>query len=111
MSILPLIINSVIKCAMESHNAHDNDALKEKLTDTLPILKIYALTLTGDAERAADLVQETSMKVLCSFASYTLNINFKGWATTENGEVVYSMSQLSGVANGTTLYAVWNQDR
>ena len=36
---------------------------------------------------------------------------FKGWATTENGAVVYSMSQLSEVANGTTLYAVWNQDR
>ena len=67
---------------MESHNAHDDDALKDKLTDTLPILKIYALTLTGDAVRAADLLQETSIKVLCSFASYTININFKGWATT-----------------------------
>ena len=68
--------------AMEMHDAHDSDALKEKLTDTLPILKIYAFTLTGDAARAADLLQETSVKVLCNFASYTININFKGWATT-----------------------------
>ena len=67
---------------MEMHDAHDSDALKEKLTDTLPILKIYAFTLTGDAARAADLLQETSVKVLCNFASYTININFKGWATT-----------------------------
>ena len=68
--------------AMEMHDAHDSDALKEKLTDTLPILKLYAFALTGDAARAADLLQETSVKVLCSFASYTININFKGWATT-----------------------------
>ena len=67
---------------METHNAHDGDALKEKLTDTLPILKLYAFALTGDAARAADLLQETSVKVLCNFASYTININFKGWATT-----------------------------
>ena len=67
---------------METHNAHDGDALKEKLTDTLPILKLCAFALTGDAARAADLLQETSMKVLCSFASYTINLNFKGWATT-----------------------------
>ena len=67
---------------MESHKVPDGAAMEEILTDTLPILKIYALTLTGDAVRAADLLQETSVKVLCSFASYTININFKGWATT-----------------------------
>ena len=67
---------------MEMHDAHDSDALIEKLTDALPILKIYAFALTGDAARAADLLQETSVKVLCNFASYTININFKGWATT-----------------------------
>ena len=32
---------------------------------------------------------------------------FAGWATAENGEVVYTAAQITEVAEGTTLYAVW----
>ena len=34
---------------------------------------------------------------------------FAGWATSKNGEPVYTMETLLEVENGTTLYAVWNE--
>ena len=34
---------------------------------------------------------------------------FLGWATSEGGSVVYTAADIASVANGTTLYAVWQE--
>ena len=34
---------------------------------------------------------------------------FIGWATSEDGSAVYSAEDITSVANGTTLYAVWQE--
>ena len=67
---------------MDSHTAPDGDAVKDKLTSTLPVLKIYALSLTGDDRLAADLLQDTLVKVLSHSHRYIYHANFRGWATT-----------------------------
>ena len=35
--------------------------------------------------------------------------DFAGWATSKDGEPVYTMETLLEVENGTTLYAVWTE--
>ena len=35
---------------------------------------------------------------------------FKGWATVENGAVVYSADKIAEAPKGTVLYAVWIAD-
>ena len=34
---------------------------------------------------------------------------FKGWATSEDGDAVYSTADIPTLANGTTLYAKWHE--
>ena len=66
---------------MEIQESRD-DTISEKLISILSLLKIYALRLTGDAVRADDLLQETSIKVLSNAHYFIYNSNFKGWAST-----------------------------
>jgi RNA polymerase sigma factor (sigma-70 family) len=58
-----------IQCNNALHN------LREKL-------HFYALSLTSDAERANDLLQETMLKVLTCHEQFTQNTNFKAWVYT-----------------------------
>ena len=58
------------------------DAVSKQLTENLQPLKIFALKLTGDAVRAEELLQETSIKVLLKADSFVYNSNFGGWAST-----------------------------
>ena len=67
---------------MESQENSTDETIRKCLTDSLSMLRLYALSLTGDSGRAADLLQETSVKVLCNAGSFVYNGNFKGWATT-----------------------------
>ena len=67
---------------MESQKNSTNKTIHKCLTESLSMLKLYALSLTGDPERAADLLQETSVKVLCNARSYVYNGNFNGWVAT-----------------------------
>lgn len=45
-------------------------------------LHYYALSLTSDADRADDLLQETMLKALSYRDKYTENTNFKAWMYT-----------------------------
>lgn len=45
-------------------------------------LRIYAISLTSDSERASDLLQETLLKVLINHNKFTQNTNLKAWAYT-----------------------------
>lgn len=67
---------------METQDNLSDETISKRLTDNLQRLKVYAIKLTGDECRADDLLQETSVKVLCNAARYTININFNGWAAT-----------------------------
>jgi RNA polymerase sigma-70 factor, ECF subfamily len=49
------------------------------LKDMLPRLRIYALSLTRNSDRADDLVQQTALKALAGRASFRVGSNFGGW--------------------------------
>ena len=49
------------------------------LKDILPRLRIYALSLTRNRDRADDLVQQTALKALAGRTSFRVGTNFSGW--------------------------------
>jgi RNA polymerase sigma-70 factor (ECF subfamily) len=49
------------------------------LRDILPRLRVYALALTHDRDRADDLVQQTAVKALVGRKSFRPGTNFGGW--------------------------------
>ncbi len=55
--------------------------IERKLVELLPMLKRFAMLLTNDEQYANDLVQEVSLKVLCSSKTYVRDVNFKGWVS------------------------------
>ena len=56
-----------------------NDHFDGDLTHILPRLRIYAMSLTRNGDRADDLVQQTAMKALAGRKSFRLGTNFGGW--------------------------------
>lgn len=58
------------------------ETIGKRLIDNIQQLKLYAFRLTGDAEHADDLLQETSVKVLCNVGNFVYNSNLGGWAAT-----------------------------
>lgn len=60
-------------------NANEVDDFHEQMKAILPRLRLYALSLTHDRDRANDLVQETVMKALSGRASFRPGTNFSGW--------------------------------
>ena len=57
----------------------NHDEIKKKLIILQPTLKKHALALTKDEERANDLLQEVTLKVLCNMKAYYIDMNFKKW--------------------------------
>lgn len=55
---------------------------EEKLLGLQPNMYSFALSLTANKERAEDLMQETSLKVLTNQEKFRENTNFKGWVFT-----------------------------
>jgi RNA polymerase sigma-70 factor, ECF subfamily len=55
------------------------DDFKDQLTKLLPNLRAVARSLSGNADRADDLVQETVMKAWRNRDSYTQGTNLKAW--------------------------------
>ena len=49
------------------------------LKAALPRLRVYALSLTHDGDRADDLVQQTVVNALAGQKSYRPDTNFNGW--------------------------------
>jgi RNA polymerase sigma-70 factor (ECF subfamily) len=52
----------------------------ELLIAALPHLRAYARSLTGSADQADDLVQDTAVRLLCAHNQYRAGTNFRGWA-------------------------------
>lgn len=55
------------------------DTFNTNLEDLQPRLRVYALSLTRDRDRADNLVQQTSMKALAGRESFRPGTNFGGW--------------------------------
>ncbi|MEQ1652420.1 MAG: sigma factor, partial [Hyphomicrobium sp.] len=55
------------------------DEFKDQLTVLLPNLRAVARSLSGNADRADDLVQETLVKAWRNRQSYTQGTNLKAW--------------------------------
>jgi RNA polymerase sigma-70 factor, ECF subfamily len=55
------------------------DGFNASLEDALPRLRVYALSLTHDPDRADNLVQQTSLKALAGRESFHPGTNFGGW--------------------------------
>ena len=49
------------------------------LKGILPQLRVYALSLTRNGDRADDLVQQTALKALAGRDSFRVGSNFAGW--------------------------------
>ena len=56
-----------------------NSDFEVDLTGSLARLRVYALSLTHDRDRADDLVQQTVLKALVGRESFLPGSNFKGW--------------------------------
>ena len=55
------------------------DTFNASLTEALPRLRVYALSLTRDRDRAENLVQQTSLKALAGRELFRPGTNFGGW--------------------------------
>ena len=75
---------------------------------------VFGATLSEDKTYVASLtITESTFANLRAEGGITAptraNYIFKGWALTENGEVVYAADKISELAVGTTVYAVWEE--
>ncbi len=60
----------------------EKQQFKQRLLGLQGNLFNFACQLTSDREAAADLVQDTTLKVLSNEEKYIDNVNFKGWVFT-----------------------------
>jgi RNA polymerase sigma-70 factor (ECF subfamily) len=56
-----------------------NDGFDSDLKGILPRLRVYAMSLTRNGDRADDLVQQTALKALAGRKSFRKGTNFNGW--------------------------------
>lgn len=70
--------------------ARRDAAPKQELLEAIPALRAFAISLSGKADRADDLVQETLMKAWANMASYTPGTNLRAWLFTILRNIFYS---------------------
>ncbi len=56
-----------------------NPGFDTDLKSILPRLRVYAMSLTRNIDRADDLVQQTALKALAGRESFRTGTNFAGW--------------------------------
>ena len=67
-----------------------SEAAKDDLLAAIPSLRAFATSLSGSADRADDLVQETLTKAWSSMADFTPGTNIRGWLFTILRNTFYS---------------------
>jgi RNA polymerase sigma-70 factor, ECF subfamily len=65
-------------------------SLKKALIAEIPPLRAFAISLTGDADRADDLVQEALVKAWSAFASFQEGTSLRAWLFTILRNVFFS---------------------
>ena len=58
------------------------DDVRQDLFSALPHLRAFAISLTGDVDRADDLVQEAVLRGLSHLHQFKRGTNFQGWMFT-----------------------------
>jgi RNA polymerase sigma-70 factor (ECF subfamily) len=58
------------------------DDVRQELFSALPHLRAFAISLTGDVDRADDLVQEAVLRGLSHLHQFKRGTNFQGWMFT-----------------------------
>src|SRR3712207_5644485 len=58
------------------------DDIRQDLFAALPHLRAFAISLTGDVDRADDLVQEAVLRGLSHLHQFRRGTNFQGWMFT-----------------------------
>ena len=56
-----------------------HNKLKEELTKAMPLLKNYAIFLTGDEQKAEKLLQDALAKAIYLAGTYIVGKNINGW--------------------------------
>jgi len=64
--------------------------LKQSMVELLPRLRMFARSLTGDAARADDLVQDTIVKALSNIDRFEPGTNLRAWLFTILRNTFYS---------------------
>ena len=59
-----------------------SSVVEEEVIACLPHLRAFARSLTGDRDRADDLVQDAVLRALSASEQYTQGTNFKAWIFT-----------------------------
>lgn len=68
---------------MKAENGNKYEQVFEKkLLELQDNMMSFALTLTANKEKARDLIQESTLRVLDNKDKYYENVNFKGWVFT-----------------------------
>jgi RNA polymerase sigma-70 factor, ECF subfamily len=57
-------------------------ALRDQLLDTIPSLRAFAISLSGNVDRADDLVQETVLRAFSHMDSFQPGTNMPAWLFT-----------------------------
>src|SRR5882757_330754 len=58
------------------------DGLRDDILASVPSLRAFAISLTGNADRADDLVQETLLRALANIDSFESGTNLAAWLFT-----------------------------
>jgi RNA polymerase sigma-70 factor (ECF subfamily) len=59
-----------------------DDSLRDQILATVPNLRAFAISLSGNADRADDLVQETLLRALANIDSFKPGTNMPAWLFT-----------------------------
>ena len=73
-----------------------SQALRDDLLASIPNLRAFAVSLTGNGERADDLVQETLMKAWAKFHTFQEGTNLRAWLFTILRNEFYSQLRKRG---------------
>src|SRR3569833_3454437 len=59
-----------------------DDAVRQQILDTIPSLRAFAISLSGNVDRADDLVQETMVRAIANIDSFQPGTNMSAWLFT-----------------------------
>ena len=72
----------MMQIAVASETPVALDDVRQELFAALPHLRAFAISLTGDVDRADDLVQEAVLRGLSHLHQFRRGTNFQGWMFT-----------------------------
>ena len=81
---------------MSDTTSSDERSFKRDMLATLPSLRAFAVSLSGRADRADDLVQDAILKAWANQASFKPGTNIKAWLFTILRNEFYSQMRKAG---------------